>query len=92
MHMIKIKDIKEGDIFYECQYGNNMGFIAIGNPYLKEEGTEFQGWAIMAKNKTQEIEFFHAEKFGVYAPKLYREPQYISRNSEGHIVQVVKWD
>lgn len=69
--MIKIKDIKKGDVFYECEYGKNMQFLALTDAYEQDEG-----WAVKGQGIHGEIEFYSNSKYPAYHPKLYREAQY----------------
>ena len=74
--MLDFKEIKKDKIFYECEYGTNMKFIALEDAHRKkgdEEYWEFKGRRV----KTGEvIDFGSREGFSHYAPKLYKEPEY----------------
>lgn len=74
---MNIEDIKCGDTFYECSYGENDEFVAVSDPYKKYVGQDNEGWAIKGRSTedNSEIEFFAAERYG-YGPHLYSEPQY----------------
>lgn len=70
--MIEIKDIKKGDIFYECEYGENVQFIATSDPY-REDG----GWTIKGRGVNGEFDFYVRDGYSHYGPKLYWQPEYI---------------
>jgi hypothetical protein len=75
--MLNIEDIKNGDTFFECEYGANDEYVACSDPFKKQVGTEYEGWAIFGTRVEggDKIEFFAASKFS-YGPKLYSYPAY----------------
>lgn len=68
---LEIKDIKKNDIFYECESGWNLQFLALTDPYREDEG-----WALKARGIRGETLFYVRDGYGHYGPKLYREPEY----------------
>lgn len=39
---LKLKEIKKGQVFYECQYGYNIEWTAVSDPILSEFGVTLQ--------------------------------------------------
>lgn len=81
---ISIQTLNEGDIFYECQYGINVEYVALCDAYRAEGDS---GWAIDGKmlssssesdqdNIGEEQWFFSHDKYPAYGPKLYLYPEY----------------
>lgn len=80
--MIKIKDIKKGDTFFECEYGDNVEYEAINDAYRAEQDS---GWAVdgtligcneVNANIGYKQRFYCSDKFEGYGPKLYWQEQY----------------
>jgi hypothetical protein len=75
---LAIKDIKEGDTFYECEYGANDEYIALENASRIDDDT-MVGWQVMGKHTETgaEVQFFASDLYGgAYGPKLYWQPAY----------------
>lgn len=79
---INIQTIKQGDTFYECDYGINVEYIALCDPYRAEQDS---GWALLGKAISSsnpkdvlvdEQEFFCSDQYPAYGPKLYSYPAY----------------
>lgn len=72
--MIKIKDIKCNDTFYECERGFNDEFVATCDAYRKDNG-----WAVRGTHAlhSYEVDFYVRDGFEAYGPKLYSAPAYI---------------
>ena len=87
---LEVKDIKEGDVIYECDnhyYGMNYEFKALSNA----EQTS-SGWTCMVEdNEGETFEVFVSGKTdGVYLPKFYRVPQYLEQEIDGEFYYPVK--
>ena len=72
---IKIHQLREGDTFFECDYGVNVEYTAKGNPFRAEND---MGWAIMGicAQTDEETYFYTSDKYPHYGPKLYLDEQY----------------
>lgn len=81
---ITIQSLKEGDTFYECQYGINVEYVALCDPYRAENDS---GWAIDGEmiSSTSKYDqerigeqqwFFASDRYPHYGPKLYLDPEY----------------
>lgn len=87
---LEVKDIKEGDVIYECDnhhYGMNFEFKALSNARETSEG-----WICLVEDndgETFEI-FVSGETSGVYLPKFYRVPQYLEQEKDGGFYYPVK--
>jgi hypothetical protein len=86
---LEVKDIKEGDVIYECDnndYGVNYEFTAISNAERTSEG-----WICLVEdNEGETFEIFVSGKTdGVYLPKFYRVPQYLEQE-DGNFYYPVK--
>jgi hypothetical protein len=87
---LEVKDIKAGDVIYECDnryYGTNYEFKAISN--AEETG---DGWICLVEDndgETFEI-FVSGTTAGVYLPKFYRVPQYLEQETDGEFYYPVK--
>ena len=72
---IKIQQLREGDTFFECDYGINVEYIAKGDPFRAEKD---RGWAItgICAHTAEETYFYTSDAYPHYGPKLYLKPQY----------------
>lgn len=68
------KTMKNGDVFYECEYGRNYEFIVVTEPKCDNNK-----WTWTAKNtKTDQIvEYLITEGYEHYGPRIYSQPQYV---------------
>lgn len=69
---LEIKNIKKGDIFYECEAGYNMQFLALEDAKRIDDGWGFKGQGIQGV-----VDFYVADGYSHYGPKLYSQPEYI---------------
>lgn len=75
---LKIKDIRKGDVFYECEQGVNYKLVATTNARRISDG-----WYCNVKNSDGEsFEFFVSDNTNHPGPNLFREPQYITKYNE----------
>ena len=87
---LEVKDIREGDVIYECDnhyYGMNFEFKALSNAERTSEG-----WICLVEDsygETFEI-FVSGTTDGVYLPKFYRVPQYLEQEKGGEFYYPVK--
>lgn len=73
----EIKNLKEGDIVYECSYGKNIEIIITSNPIetFNEKLEKNQiSWTGIYGN--QHIDFLVTEGMEHYGPQLYHSPAY----------------
>lgn len=72
---IKIQQLREGDTFFECDYGIDVEYTANGNPFRAEKD---RGWAIVGTCVQTGVEsyFYTSDTYPAYGPKLYLKPQY----------------
>lgn len=79
---LKVKDIRRGDVFYECDRGENYKLKALTNARRINEG-----WYVIAKTKDgKRVDIYASEKTTHPGPNLYREPQYFFAEKKGKIV------
>lgn len=77
----EVKDLKVGDIIYECEYGTNIEVRVLSTPG-RSQATEHLDyrtqWSWKAENtQTGEvIDYLLTEGLSHYGPRLYRQPQY----------------
>jgi hypothetical protein len=77
-YYLKVKDIRKGDTFYECERSNNIELTALENAEKLSEG-----WSCKVKNNQGEVfELFLSDKTTHHGPNLFWAPQYISQDSE----------
>lgn len=71
---LEVKNIRKGDVFYECERGNNYQLVALTSARRISDG-----WYCIAKNSSGEkVEIFVSEMTQHPGPNLFREPQYFS--------------
>jgi len=71
-----IREIKKGDIFYECERGVNVKLEALSD--ARKTGS---GW--LCKVKTNEkIMTIYSSTTNMYGPSLYRIPYYLTTNEK----------
>lgn len=78
---LQIKDIREGEIFFECECGKNYQLEAV------EDAKEIDnGWICKVKDSSNKIfEFFISANTEYKKINLFRIPQIISINDNGDI-------
>ncbi len=83
----EIKDLKIGNIHYECQYGYNVKAQVISEPEPIVGVDEKPAWKWTAVNTQngEEIEYMLTEGLSHYGPRLYWMPQY-ARFNDGKMV------
>lgn len=74
----EVKNLKKGDIVYECQYGQNIRTMLVSAPEGAVGVDEKPAWKWQAVNTVtgEEIEYMLTEGFSHYGPRLYNAPQY----------------
>lgn len=69
---IRIKDVKKGDIFYECEYGENLKCLALEDPRQVDGQTFLQ---VLVDDK-DDVEFLETEAYPAYWLRTYTQPVY----------------
>ncbi len=72
---IDLKDVKKGQILWECQSGFNIRVEAQEDARKKDNG-----WACnmkLSRNGGEILEYYWVQEYAHYGPRLYKEPQYI---------------
>ena len=82
------RELKMGDIFYECQYGVNLKMNVLTQPIatkinLLTKDTLQWTWEAVNMITNLKVDYTLTEGFGHYGPKLYKEPQYVEIKSDG---------
>lgn len=87
MDYIDIRAVKVGDLFWECEAGQDGLFLALTNAHrcyhpqdrsmLRPHGIEVLAYDLQER-KTQR--FYEATQSGGYGPRLYTTPQYTRPN------------
>ena len=77
----KIKEFKVGDIFYECDYGDNLKFEVLTCPEESNSGPDNRkqlSWRGKNLETNEEVSFLITEGLEHYGPKLYDQPAYMN--------------
>jgi hypothetical protein len=78
-HYIDIKDVKRGQLLWEC-HGSNVLVVALEDAHYYENQEEYYppGIAFHAYNLTDMwcFRMYEARNAGAYGPRLYSLPQY----------------
>lgn len=71
------KNLKKGDILFECDYGSNIEFEVITDPIITEkvDGDITYSWEGLSSDG-RTIDYMISTHYSHYGPKLYLEPQY----------------
>ena len=70
--MINIKDLKVGQVVWECESGRNSRLLVKEPPYEAENGWKCR----VETSDEEEFELFAHDSYPAYGPKLYNEPVY----------------
>lgn len=70
---IDIRDIKRGQVIWECESGQNAALFVLDNTHHTEAGWTVQTIDILTGKVVQ---LFSADVHHPYAPRIYRCPQY----------------
>lgn len=78
MSRIHPKNLKDGDVFYECEYGMSYQYKVVGDVQItmyEDTNTERHQWQWKGVSPDgREVDFLVTEGFEHYGPKLYSEP------------------
>jgi hypothetical protein len=70
---LDIASIRRGDLFWECEGGQDALFIATSDARRDRNGIVVEGRGIPDGKPCR---FFEADRGGAYGPRLYRQPEY----------------
>jgi hypothetical protein len=73
MDRINIRDIKNGDLFWECEQGQDALFVATDDAHKEPHGIGVNGREIPCGRPQH---FFENDRASGYGPRLYSQPQY----------------
>lgn len=72
---VEVKNIKKGDIFFECEKGHNHQLEAITN--ARRIGDGF--YVVAQTPEGEKFEIFYSEHTSHPGPNLYKEPKYLTK-------------
>lgn len=76
MSRLHPRDLKLGDVFYECEQGLNLKVTVSEAPICElEDGYEKWSWKATRINGST-VDYFWHSKHTAYAPKIYSQPEY----------------
>jgi len=87
-YYLELKNLKKGDVFYECasRNGENYELKAV-----EDARKTRNGWMCKVKKRDNEIvEFFVSADTTYYGPNLFRSPQHLTQLENGKYVYVIK--
>jgi len=75
---LQVKNIRKGDVFFECERGSNYQLIALTS--ARRIG---DGWYCIAQNSAgRKVEIFVSDMTQHPGPNLFREPQYVAEHNK----------
>jgi hypothetical protein len=85
-YFLRIRDLRKGDVFYECsRSGENYELRVIENPKKTKEG-----WFCLVENTDKEVfDFFVSTSTSYLEPNLFWAPIHLSRLDNGEYVYVI---
>ena len=86
-YFLRIRDLRKGDVFYECsRSGENYELRVIENPKKTKEG-----WFCLVENTSKEVfDFFVSSSTSYLEPNLFWAPIHLSRLDNGEYVYMIK--
>lgn len=86
-YFVRIRDLRKGDVFYECSgSGENYELRVIENPKKTKEG-----WFCLVENTDKEVfDFFVSTSTSYLEPNLFWAPIHLSRLDNGEYVYMIK--
>ena len=80
MRNVKLRDVTEGDVFYESEYGEDIEWHALESARRvddEHEGWRRRGFACRCRSRGgRELDLFESENPGAHGLKLYSQPEY----------------
>lgn len=81
MDRVSLRDVKAGEVVWECEGGRNLRMTIKDNAANTGKGYEAIGVTV----NDVEVYLYHAYGYEHYGPKLYKNPQYCYlRDGEVH--------
>jgi hypothetical protein len=81
---LEVKNIRKGDVFFECVRGVNYKLVALTSARRINDG-----WYCIAENTEREkIEIFYSEMTKYPGPNLFREPQYLTEYEDELVYEI----
>lgn len=81
---VKIKDIKKGDVFFECEGGCNYKLKALTNARRINDGW----YCVVENNKNEKFEMFISDMTKHRGPNLFWEPRFLTK-IEKEVVYII---
>jgi hypothetical protein len=83
----EVKDLKAGDVIYECQYATNIEVRLKSAPKLigMVDGRNQWEWCGENTQTGEVIDYLLTEGLSHYGPRLYRKPQYVRFSGNGQV-------
>ena len=82
---LKVKNVRRGDLFFECEKGVNYKLTALTNARRISDG-----WYFIAMNSFGEkVEIFASEMTQHPGPNFFKEPQYVTEYNK-EIVYIIE--
>ena len=82
---VQLHEIKEGDVFYECERGLNVEMKALGDARRTRNG-----WFCKVKTTQGIMNIYSSATQTMYGPNLYRTPYYITTNEKNESVFLIE--
>ena len=76
--MLEFKEIKKDDVLYECEYGENVKYVALEDAHRKVGDREY--WIFKGRRISTGGVINFGSREGFSYPKLYKEPEYVNPN------------
>lgn len=89
-YVIGLKDIRKGDVFYECEKYKNYELVALENPKRIGETWKCQ---VLRTTTGETMEMVSTEIEGdlnVFAPNIFRYPVFLSQNEKGKNYYIIE--
>jgi hypothetical protein len=86
-YYVQIKDLRKGDVFYECSKdGENFELKVLENPKKTQEG-----WFCLVETSKKEVfDFFVSSNTSYNGPNLFWAPIHLSQLEDGEFMYVIK--
>jgi len=84
-YYVEIRELKKGDVFFECENGSNIQLEAT------EDARKIKrGWMCLAKNNQgEQVELYVADKTKYHGPNFFKSPQFITNDEEAGYVYMI---
>jgi hypothetical protein len=75
---LEVKNIRKGDVFFECERGVNHRLVALTSARRVNDGF----YVVAETSSNEKVEIFYSEFTSYPAPNFYREPQYLTQHED----------